>query len=168
MNKDIQSTLGNLEESPFTRSLVILNKEKFIEILSEIVNMNDISSIRNRVFILKDTITNHKKDIKSILNIDAENSISLRGDVFISGLNQILESQTVEEVKYYVERLEKGIFDLKITYPKEYIKKYGANRMLKNNKDLAVWMYENQCVYRFGDNNRLFVVLLDKDNPERS
>lgn len=29
-------------------------------------------------------------------------------------------------------------------------------------------MYENQGAQRFGADNRLFVVLLDKDNPERS
>ena len=29
-------------------------------------------------------------------------------------------------------------------------------------------MYENQGAQRFGADNRLFVVLLDKENPERS
>ena len=29
-------------------------------------------------------------------------------------------------------------------------------------------MYENQGTQRFGSDNRLFVVLMDKDNPERS
>jgi hypothetical protein len=29
-------------------------------------------------------------------------------------------------------------------------------------------MYENQGIQRFGADNRLFVVLLDRDNPERS
>jgi hypothetical protein len=29
-------------------------------------------------------------------------------------------------------------------------------------------MYENQGKQRFGADNRLFVVLLDKDNPEKS
>lgn len=40
--------------------------------------------------------------------------------------------------------------------------------MLKDNKHLAVWMYENQGAQRFGADNRLFVVLLDTKNPEES
>ena len=31
-----------------------------------------------------------------------------------------------------------------------------------------MWMYENQGAQRFGADNRLFVVLLDRNNPERS
>lgn len=59
-------------------------------------------------------------------------------------------------------------FDLKVTYPREYIAKYGIDKMLKDNKHLAVWMYENQGAQRFGADNRLFVVLLDTKNPEES
>jgi len=33
---------------------------------------------------------------------------------------------------------------------------------------LAVWLYENQGAQRFGADNRLFVVLLDKKDIERS
>jgi hypothetical protein len=56
-------------------------------------------------------------------------------------------------------------FDLKVTYlPREYDPSYAV----ENPKDLAIWMYENQGAQRFGADNRLFVVLLDKDNPERS
>jgi hypothetical protein len=56
-------------------------------------------------------------------------------------------------------------FDLKVTYlPREY----DPADAIKNPSDLAVWMYENQGAQRFGSDNRLFVILLDKDNPERS
>jgi len=33
---------------------------------------------------------------------------------------------------------------------------------------LVVWLYENQGAQRFGADNRLFVVLLDKKDIERS
>jgi len=33
---------------------------------------------------------------------------------------------------------------------------------------LAVWLYENQGAQRFGADNRLFIVLLDKNDIERS
>ena len=56
-------------------------------------------------------------------------------------------------------------FDLKVTY---LPRNYDAADAIKNPKDLAVWMYEYQGAQRFGADNRFFVVLLDKDNPERS
>jgi len=56
-------------------------------------------------------------------------------------------------------------FDLKITYlPRQY----DPAEAIKNPSNLAVWMYENQGGQRFGADNRLFIVLLDKKNPERS
>jgi len=56
-------------------------------------------------------------------------------------------------------------FDLKVTYlPRDYDPIYAV----KNPKELAIWMYENQGAQRFGADNRFFVVLLDKENPERS
>lgn len=49
-----------------------------------------------------------------ILNIDINgDTISLRRDVLTSELNQILESQTLEKVKYYLKRLENGILEVK-------------------------------------------------------
>ncbi|RCK75125.1 MAG: hypothetical protein IGBAC_1261 [Ignavibacteriae bacterium] len=56
-------------------------------------------------------------------------------------------------------------FDLKVTYlPREY----NPTNAIKKPSDLAIWMYENQGAQRFGADNRLFVVLLDKENPEKS
>lgn len=56
-------------------------------------------------------------------------------------------------------------FDLKVTYlPREY----NPKDAIKNPKGLSKWLYENQGAQRFGADNRLFVVLLDKENPERS
>ncbi len=56
-------------------------------------------------------------------------------------------------------------FDLKTTY---LPRGYDVQNVVKNPKDLAVWMYENQGAQRFGADNRLFAVLLDVNNPEES
>ncbi|MCM8809608.1 MAG: hypothetical protein NC934_05505 [Candidatus Omnitrophica bacterium] len=56
-------------------------------------------------------------------------------------------------------------FDLKVTY---LPRGYNPKDAIKNPSELAIWMYENQGAQRFGADNRLFVVLLDKDNPEKS
>lgn len=56
-------------------------------------------------------------------------------------------------------------FDVKVTY---LPRGYEPNEAIENPIKLAIWMYENQGAQRFGADNRLFVVLLDKNNPERS
>lgn len=56
-------------------------------------------------------------------------------------------------------------FDLKVTYLPQG---YNLNDAIENPYSLAKWMYENQGAQRFGADNRLFVVLLDKANPEKS
>lgn len=56
-------------------------------------------------------------------------------------------------------------FDLKITYlPKDF----RLEKVLKNPKNLIVWLYENQGAQRFGADNRFFVVLASKNNLEES
>jgi len=114
VNNAIQLTLENLEAIPLTYDAVILNKEKFIEILSEIYVGDDINFIKNKILILKDIITRHKKDQEGILNIDANgDTISLRKDILTSELNQILGAQTIERAKYYLRRLETAVQKVK-------------------------------------------------------
>ena len=107
-------TLGNFEALPMSHGTVILNKEKFIQTLVEISILQDLASLKNRIIVLKDIINNHKKDKEGFLNVYVnENTVSLRRDVLISELNQILESQTLERAKYYLKRLKNGIQKVK-------------------------------------------------------
>lgn len=72
---------------------------------------------------------------------------------------------TIKNIKGIDIFFEGQPFDLKVTYlPREY----NPTDAIRNPSDLAVWMYENQGAQRFGSDNRLFVVLLDKVSPERS
>lgn len=113
-NNTTQLTLLDLETTPLTYGSVILNKEKFVEVLSEIGNLNDLSSVKDRIFVIKDIITNHRKDQEGLLNIDANgDTISLRRDVLTSELDQILKSQTIERAKYYLKRLKKSVQKVK-------------------------------------------------------
>lgn len=92
-----QLPLENLETSPLTYGSIILNKERFIQVLKEINTLNVLSTIKNRIIVLKDIITHYENDKEGILNIDINgDTISLRRDVLTSELNQILESQTLE------------------------------------------------------------------------
>jgi len=72
---------------------------------------------------------------------------------------------TIKNIKGIDIFFDNQPFDLKITYlPREY----SPSDAIKNPHELAVWMYENQGVQRFGSDNRLFVILLNKNNPEKS
>jgi hypothetical protein len=72
---------------------------------------------------------------------------------------------TIKDVKGVDIFFDGQPFDLKITtFPRDH----DVNLTLENPPSLAVWMYEEQGEQRFGAENRLFVVLLDKKNPEMS
>ncbi|MGC8887737.1 MAG: TRM11 family SAM-dependent methyltransferase [Verrucomicrobiia bacterium] len=111
---DKQLLFENIDTISPASGTVILNKEKLIEALIEVISSEDLSSIKSRILALKDIIANYEKDKEGILNIDANgDTIQLRRDVVLSELNQILESQTLERAKYYLKRLEDGIQKIK-------------------------------------------------------
>jgi len=56
-------------------------------------------------------------------------------------------------------------FDLKISYMP---KNYEAEDAFENPHNLAKWLYENQGSQRFGSDNRLFVILWNKNDPDKS
>lgn len=110
-----QTTLfKDLESVPFTYGSVILNKEKFVYFLEEIDKQNNLSLSKNKIIALRGIIRFPKSDREGLLNIDPNgDTISLRRDVLISELNQILEARTLERAKYYLKRLENGIQKVK-------------------------------------------------------
>jgi len=114
-NKDKQTTLfKNLESVPFTYGTIIFNKEKLICFLERINDQNNPFLLKNKIIALKEIINSPKSDREGLLNIDPNgDTISLRRDVLISELNQILEARTLERAKYYLNRLENGVQEVK-------------------------------------------------------
>lgn len=105
-----QLNFSDTERSIVNCTKVLINKEKFIEFLSKIIILDDLNAIKNKIIHLKEILTDLKEDKNALLNIDANGDIiSFRADVLISELNQILEAQTIERTKYYLERLEKAL-----------------------------------------------------------
>lgn len=93
---------------------VIINKEIFINILNDIDGQNDLNPLKLKIVDLKSVICNNKGDKEGILNIDSNgDTISLRKDILISDLDQILESQSLNRAKYYLKRLMTGIKKIK-------------------------------------------------------
>jgi 16S rRNA G966 N2-methylase RsmD len=119
----------DLEIAPASFDVAILNKEKFLEALKEVEAITDLTLLKDKVIALRRVIAFPKGDREGILNIDSNgDTISLRKDVLISELDQILEAQTIGRVKYYLKRLENGVQktktnkvnDINLTRWKEY------------------------------------------------
>jgi hypothetical protein len=89
---------------------VVLNKDKLGEILKEIAGQKKLIVLKNRVLAFKDCIVSgdgHQGGL--FLTERTAATTTLRRDVLISELNQILEAHTAERAKYYLTRLERGI-----------------------------------------------------------
>jgi len=107
--------LKNLElEAPsLSRVSIILNKAKVIEILEKCITLDNLNLLKNKVIDLKNVIRFYK-DKEGILNIDSNgDTVSLRKDVLISELDQILEARTFQRAKYYLGRLKAGVEKVK-------------------------------------------------------
>jgi len=104
-NSSKQLTLGKLEAKPPVYGSIILNKERFNQILNEAGALYNLSFLKSRIIELKRIITFSQND-----NGD---TISLRRDILVSELDQILEAKTIERAKYYIERLKNGVQKVK-------------------------------------------------------
>jgi len=115
-NKDSrQVTLfENLEAPAISYGSLILNKEKTIQILEDSLNMDNMNLLKNKVHILKNAIQSFKNDMEGILNINSNgDTLSVRRDILISELDQILEARTIQRAKYYLNRLKLGVKKIK-------------------------------------------------------
>lgn len=103
----------NSETPSLSRVSIILNKAKFLEILEKCINSDNLNSLKNKVVNVKNIIKSYK-DKEGILNIDSNgDTVSLRKDVLISELDQILEARTFQRTKYYLDRLKVGVEKVK-------------------------------------------------------
>lgn len=99
----------DLEAPSLGRVFIILNKVKFIGILEKCIASDNINSMKNKVIDLKNIIRTYK-DGEGTLNIDPNgDTVSLRKDILISELDQMLESRTHQRAKYYLNRLKVGV-----------------------------------------------------------
>ena len=95
---------------------VIVNKERLIQILSEIDSVNDLTFLKSRIAAVQRIISHPKEDREGIINIDRNgDTVLLRRDVLLSELDQVLDARTPERAKHYLKRLENGIRDVRTT-----------------------------------------------------
>jgi hypothetical protein len=89
---------------------VTLDRERLLELIGKINAKRSLASLRRQTDALKQALRSHANNgdrlFASSSNGDA---VSLRRDVLVAELDQILEARTVERARYYLKRLERGV-----------------------------------------------------------
>lgn len=93
---------------------VIINKSKLLEKVEEAEKLDNIARIKKNIFSIKLVINYPKDDTDGLVNIDQNgDTMVLKRDALVEELKQIEEAQTIERAKYYLDRLRKGISEIK-------------------------------------------------------
>ena len=116
-NKLKTPNLPNLFKSgnftPSDRKLFI-NKSKIFSLTDKLKTDQSLSSLKNSVFDLESNLRNVKSDKAGLLNITSNgDTITISQKYLFTQLEQIIESQTLERAKYYIERFEKSLTQVK-------------------------------------------------------
>ena len=108
---------------------LFVNKTKFIEALRLFKEQDNLSKLRFAILDLQSNLHSVKDDKIGVLNIHSNgDTIKMSQRHLLDQLDQIADSQTLERAKYYTERLEKAmteirtnnINDINLTRWKEY------------------------------------------------
>jgi hypothetical protein len=86
---------------------VALDRSRFTELLNEATAQRRIAVLRKQVAAIKQTI--HEDDRQNALFNGNGNSITLRRDVLMAELEQVLAARTIERARYYLNRLARGV-----------------------------------------------------------
>jgi len=107
-------TLFNCSDfTPIKRPLII-NKSKILSLVEKLKSEESLSSLRNSVFRLESNLRSVKTDKLGLLNITTNgDTITISQKYIFDQLNQIVESQTFDRAKYYVERLVKALTEVR-------------------------------------------------------
>lgn len=97
-----------------TEREIIINQPRVLQILDDMTSKNDLQKIRLQLSRFKEGLYSTKKDLDGVLNIDENGgTIKLVQSYLLNAIKQIEETQTLERTKYYLERLKKGISEIK-------------------------------------------------------
>jgi len=89
---------------------LIVNKSKILALAEKLKAEESLSSLRDSVVRLEGYLRSVKMDKVGVLNIDSNgDTITISQKHVFDQLNQIAECQTLDRAKYYVERFEKAI-----------------------------------------------------------
>ncbi len=91
---------------------IILNKDRFLEVISEAEKIENIKEFKENI---KKIIKSLKsKDLLFLINITENGgTITYKKEILLSDLYQIFNSQTLERARYYLQRLKKGVEEIR-------------------------------------------------------
>jgi len=99
--------------TPVDRPLII-NKSKILTLTEKLKTEDSLASLRNSVFHLASNLRSLKNDRIGVLNIASNgDTITINSKYVFDQLSQIAESQTLNRAKYYVERFEKALIQVR-------------------------------------------------------
>ncbi|MCL5674431.1 MAG: DNA methyltransferase, partial [Candidatus Omnitrophica bacterium] len=92
----------------------IINQDMFLEVLSKTEKLDENNKIKFEIQKIIEIIQNPRRDNLGILNISSNGgTANINKDILLKELNQIKDAQTIERSKYYLNRLKKGITEIK-------------------------------------------------------
>jgi len=114
-NEEVIELWVDLEKEQYDwKKDIIINKSKFLEKIEETEKLSDISSLKRYILSIKSVINYPKCDIEGLLNIDQNgDTVVLKKGALIEELTQIEEAHTIERARYYLDRLKRGINEIK-------------------------------------------------------
>jgi len=93
---------------------IFINQAKILELIENLKHEDSLTSLRNSVFCLGKNLQSIKGDEVGVMNIDSNGgTITISQKYVFDQLNQIAESQTIDRAKYYIDRLEKAISEVR-------------------------------------------------------
>jgi len=93
---------------------IIINRDKFIQSLNKMANDENIDLIRTHISNLINDISSFRDDQLGLLNIVSNgDTIRINKQYLISELIQIKDSKTLERAVYYINRLLRGLEEVK-------------------------------------------------------
>src|ERR1044072_3885000 len=99
----------NIPPAPPNGSRILLDRKRFLQLLDSATAQNRLSSLRKKTATIKQIVSSETGDDELFSDGENGGAISLRRDVLVSELDQILEAQTLERARYYLRRLERGV-----------------------------------------------------------
>ncbi|MBM3253737.1 MAG: DNA methyltransferase [Candidatus Omnitrophica bacterium] len=115
INEQVLDLWVDLEKEQYDwKKDIIINKSKLLEKVEDAEKLNNVVQLKREIFSIKSVINYPKSDREGLLNIDQNgDTIVLKKGALIEELTQIEEAHTVERARYYLDRLKKGISEIK-------------------------------------------------------
>jgi hypothetical protein len=93
---------------------LFVNKVKLLEVIGDLKCEESLSRLRNGVVGLESNLRSVKTDKVGLLNIDGNgDSVEIQQRHLVEQLNQVADAQTIERARYYLERLEKAMTEVR-------------------------------------------------------